>query len=184
MTDFIKNHKALSIFLAGVLIVLIGMVFARQQIRSFALDSIYSIKCAGKPFCTVNSKNATQILYKGTMYQILDETTDGTKIGGWIAGFRKLALVDESDHVIHQSKLDVDFDSQIKSVVKNLTSNEKYVVAFFNVYAIKKVNPRTAICVNLLNGNYKAVPLGAVSAEEKPIQYEQFAGEKVLSQLK
>ena len=183
MTDFIKKHKALSVLLAVVLIALIGTIFAGQQIKSFALDSIYDIKCAGKPMCSVNPKNATQIIYKGTTYQILNETTDGSKMGGWIGGFRKLAIVDGNYHVINQSKLDVNFDSQIKNIVKNMPTNEKYVVAFFNVYSIKESDSKTAISVNLLSGNYKAVPVGSVSANEIPIQYEQYERSKILSQL-
>ncbi len=183
MTDFIKKHKAFSIVLAVILIALIGTIFARQQIKSFTIDSIYDIKCAGKPMCSVNPQNATQILYKGTTYQILNETTDGSKMGGWIGGFRELAILDGNYHVVNQSKLDTDFASQIKDIIKNMPNNEKYVVAFFNVFSINKTDPKTAISVNLLNGNYKAVPVGSVSANEAPIQYEQYERSKILYQL-
>lgn len=130
MTDFVKKHNAFSILYAVILVTLVGSIFARQQIESFAIDSIYDIKCAGKPMCTVNPQNSTQIIYKGTTYQILSEITDGLKMGGWIGGFCKLAIVDGNYHVVNQLKLDMDIASQIKGIVKNMPYNEKYVVAF------------------------------------------------------
>lgn len=171
MNDFIKNYKVLTILLTALLVIMLILIFAGHSIGNFAIEQMNQIRSKDKAVCTVNVENATQIVYKGTTYQILSETVDNSEIGGWSGVFRKIVVLDDNYHVLKQVKSEVDSTSQVKELAKHLSQDAKYVVTFFNVFTIKGINDKEAIAVNLDSGTYKAVPAGTELADEKPIQF-------------
>lgn len=173
MNNFIKNHMVLTTLLMALLIVVLILIFAGRSIGNFTIEQMNQMKSKDKAVCTVNVENATQIAYKGNTYQVLNETVDDSKIGGWSGVFRKIVILDDHYRVLNQVKPDVDSTSQVKELVKHLPQGAKYVVTFFNVFTIKGINDKKAIAVNLNSGTYKAVPAGTELADEKPIQFEK-----------
>lgn len=173
MTDFIRKHKGLTILSAVALIIILILAFAGRSIGNAAIEQMNQIRSKDKAACTINVENATQIVYEGKTYQVLNETVDDSKIGGWSGVFRKIVILDDHYRVLNQVKSDVDSTSQVKELVQHLPQGAKYVVTFFNVFTIKGINDKEAIAVNLDSGTYKAVPVGTELADETPIQFDK-----------
>lgn len=184
MNDFIKNHKVLTILLTALLVIMLILIFAGRSIGNFAIEQMNQIRSKDKAVCTVNVENATQIVYKGTTYQILSETVDNSEFGGWSGVFRKIVVLDDNYHILKQVKSEVDSVSQVKEIAKHLPQDAKYVVTYFNAFTIKNVNENQAIAVGLASGTYKAVPAGIESAKKKSISFEKEETTNVLTQLK
>lgn len=120
MTDFIRRHQVLTILSAAVSLIIFILIFAGRFIGNFAIEQISQIKSKDKAVCTINPDNATQIVYKGTTYQILNETVDNSQIGGWNGVIRKIVLLDDRYRVLNQVKSEVDSASQVKEIEKQL----------------------------------------------------------------
>ena len=95
----------MTILLAALLVVVLILIFAGHSIGNFAIEQINQIRSKDKAVCTINPENATQIVYEGTTYQILNETVDSSKIGGWNGVFRKIVILDDHYRVLNQVKV-------------------------------------------------------------------------------
>lgn len=184
MTDFIKKHKVLSGFAAAFLMIVLIVIFAGHTIWNFTIEQTYQMKTKNKTVCTINPQNATQINYDGQIYQILNTTVSDSEIGGWNGVIHKYAILDDRYRIRKQDNLNIDFDVQMKDVIKNLQSNDKYVVVYYNVFAIKNTDEKNMIAVGLLSGTYKAVPVDTTSAGKNAIQFQKEARDKIRLLLK
>lgn len=176
MTDFIKRHKAMTVIMSTTFIVVLILIFTGQSICNFTIEQLSQIKCRNKAVCTVNPENATQIIYKGRTYQILNQAVDNSAIGGWSGVFRKIVILDDHFRILKQIKSEVDSTSQVKDVEKDLPNGSKYVVTYFNVFTIKGVHQNQAIAVSLDRGTFKAVSAETESKDEAPIRFDKVSG--------
>ena len=170
MTDFVRKHRVLTILLSITLIVVLVSIFAGHTICNTVIEQINQYKIRNKTVCTVNPRNATQIVYEGETYQILNQSVPNSQIGGWNGVFRKVAVIDDRLHVIQEIKSDVDSASQVTELKKHLPQGAKYIVTYFNMFSIKGTDEHRAIAVSLDRGTYKAVPVNGLSKNEAVVQ--------------
>lgn len=171
MDEFLRRHRAFILVVAVFLLMALILIVAGRSIGCFVIDQVSLLKSRDKAVCTINTDNATQIVYKGTTYQILEETVDNSAIGGWSGVFRKVAVLDDRYRVLKQERSAVDSDSQIKQIAKQLPPKSAFVVFYFNAFTIKNVDETSEIAVNLDSGTFKAVPAGTETSTEKPLQF-------------
>ena len=169
MIDFVRRHRALTILSTIILIIVLVMAFAGQTIWSTAIEQISQYRTRNKTVCTVNPQNATQVVYEGRTYQILNEFVPNSQIGGWNGVFRKVVVADAHLRVI-KMKSDVDCTSQVNELEKNPPQGMKYIAVYFNEFSIKGTDERNAIAVNLERGIYKAVPVNALSKNDAVVR--------------
>ena len=170
MIDFVRRHRALTILSTIILIVVLVMAFAGQTIWSTAIEQISQYRSRNKTVCTVNPQNATQVVYEGRTYQILNEFVPDSQISGWNGVFRKIVVADAHLRVIKEMKSDVDCTSQVDNLKRNPPKGMKYIAVYFNEFSIKGTDERNAIAVNLDRGIYKAVPVNALSKNDAVVR--------------
>ena len=170
MIDFVRRHRVLTILSSLILIVVLVLVFAGQTIWNNAIEQINQYKIRNKTVCTVNPQNATQIIYEGRTYQVLNEFVPDSQIGGWNGVFRKVVVADAHLRVIKEVKSDVDCMSQVNELERNPPQGMKYIAVYFNEFSIKGTDERNAIAVNLDRGIYKAVPVNALSKNDAVVR--------------
>lgn len=165
MTDFVRRHKLLTVFSAAALLILPGIVFAGHRIEYAAIDLLSQIRSRDKYACTVNPDNATQIVYNGATYQILNERTDPSQIGAWTGVLRKAAVLDGGYRVIWQRKSEIDWKAQMRKLADRTPVGGKYIVTYFNAFTLKSIDQDEAIAVDLSGGFYRAVPVKKQNGE-------------------
>ena len=170
MIDFVRRHRALTILSSIILIAVLVMAFAGQTIWSTAIEQISQYRTRNKTVCTVNPQNATQVVYEGRTYQILNEFVPNSQIGGWNGVFRKVVVADAHLRVIKEMKSAVDCTSQVNKLKRNPPQDMKYIIVYFNEFSIKGTDERKAIAVNLDRGTYKAVPVNNISKNEDVVR--------------
>lgn len=181
MIDFVRKHKAISILLVIFLILILVLIFAGHFIFSYAIEQFSDMRTQNKNVCTIKTDNATQINYNGITYQITNESVDKAKIGGWNGVCRKIAVLDDQFRVLKQEKSEIDYDSQIKALAKELPKGAKYIVTYYNIFSIKGEKESEAIAVNLGDGTFLAVPAGNLPAGKVPIKFDKDTCELVIS---
>ena len=172
MIDILRKHKVLTVLLSVTLVVVVIMFFAGHAIGNAAIEQLSQYKTRNKTVCTVNPKNATQVVYEGRTYQILNKTVPNSKIGGWNGVFRKVDVLDGRMSVVSETKSDIDSASQVAALKKHLPRGAKYVVTYFNMFSIKGMNEHDAIAVSLDKGTYQAIPVSKATASEAAIQFD------------
>lgn len=172
MTKFMKHHKVLTAFLAIVIVIIFAFVFAGRSICNFAAEQIFTIKSNGKAYCTINPQNATQFVYKGTTYQILNETVSSSGLGRWEGYSHLIAILDSNFRVLKQVKSGADSVSQMKELMKDLPKSAKYMITFYNVFSVTGVSDKQEVAIDLFGGTYKAVPADRLSSGDMPIKYD------------
>ena len=158
--------------LSITLIVVVVMFFAGHAIANAAIEQLSQYKTRNKTVCTINPQNATQIVYEGRTYQILNQKVPDSKIGGWNGVFRKVDVLDGRLCVITETKSDIDSASQVAELKKHLPRGAKYIVTYFNMFAIKGIDERTEIAVSLDKGTYQAIPVSKVTPSEVSIHFD------------
>ncbi|MBW9146500.1 NisI/SpaI family lantibiotic immunity lipoprotein [Clostridium sp. CM027] len=123
-----------------------------------------------KIICKVNAKNATQISYKDTTYQISNLSLERSKIGGWNGIIDKVAVIDKNNCILEQKRIDSSAQLTIEDVKKNLPKDAKFIVSFQNVCSIKEVDTKDAIAVQVDNNFYRAIPVGSASTDKTVIK--------------
>lgn len=172
MIDFIQKHRVLTVLLSITLIVVVVMFFAGHAIANAAIEQLSQYKTRNKTVCTINPKNATQIVYEGRTYQILNQKVPDSKIGGWNGVFRKVDVLDSRMSVVSETKSDIDSASQVAKLKKHLPRGAKYIVTYFNMFSIKGLNEHDAIAVSLDKGTYQAIPVSKVTTSEAAIRFD------------
>ncbi|HEX3038282.1 MAG TPA: NisI/SpaI family lantibiotic immunity lipoprotein [Oscillospiraceae bacterium] len=172
MIDFIRKHRVLTALLSVTLVVVVIMFFAGHAIGNAAIEQLSQYRTRNKMVCTINPKNATQIVYEGRTYQILNKTVPNSKIGGWNGVFRKVDVLDGHLCVITEAKSNIDSASQVAELKKHLPRGAKYIVTYFNMFAVKGIDEHTEIAVSLDKGTYRAIPVSKVTASETAIRFD------------
>lgn len=169
MTDIIRRHKFATVFAAAALLILLIVVFAGRRIAYAAIDFASGIRSRDKSVCTVCPDNATQIVYNGTTYQILNKKADQADIGAWTGVIRKTAVLGDQYHVLKQAKSQVDWKAQMQKLKNTMPDGGKTIVTYFNVFSLKNNDQSDMVAVDLSGGFYQAVPVEKQDGRESLI---------------
>lgn len=183
MTNLLSKNKLKLTFCTIFATAFICVTISGCSLVNSTLEKLNNIASKDKIVCTVNEGNGTEIVYNKVTYQILDETIDKSEIGGWKGVLRNIALLDEKYNVIKQIKMKADPITQIKDIVKDPPENIKYVVPFYNVFAIKGVDDDEAIAVHLFSGFHKAVCKDLKGKTDKAIQFNRESLSEIINEL-
>ena len=109
---------------------------------------------SNKEQCCLNTENATQFVYKGNDYTILEDTVSNGGLGEWIGYIRQLIAVDETGKILLQENIET-ATFQMLADLADKASEAAYIIPFLNVYAAPNTDDYLIVDVN--GGYHKAV---------------------------
>lgn len=137
MNRLIKFQRVL-LFLLAFCTILSGCGFLQDKIEEYSSD---------KEQCFLITDNATQFLYKGETYTILDDTVPNENLGDWIGYIRQLAVVDETGNVLFQEYIEETTFHTLEDLSDKITQ-DAYLIPYLNVYTPSQTASYLIVDVN------------------------------------
>ncbi len=123
--------------------------------------------------CHLVGEDVTQFTYKGEAYTILNHTVSQDGLGEWVGYIRQLAAVDEAGTVLVQEAIET-ASFETLSDLADKAPGAKYILPFFNVYAVP--NSASHLIVDVNGGFQEAIPSNQLTAEDEVFAFKTAAG--------